>query len=353
MDKRKFLFLPRYSRLGASSRLRTFQYLPLLEEKGIAVKAMPLFNDQYLTELYSDGRISKRNVLICYLKRFGILFTLLKYDGIMIEKELFPYFPAWGEWLISKWGIKYYVDYDDAIFHNYDQHDNSFIRMFLGNKIDKVMSYSHMVFVGNAYLNNRAKLAGAPKVVFLPTVVDATKYLKGNEVKKNKAIKIGWIGSPTTLKYLVGILPALERLKENFAFELVIIGGGRSIGFSGTEKLLPWSEEEEVREINRLDIGIMPLTDTDWEKGKCAYKLIQYMACGLPIVGSPVGVNTEIIKQGVNGFLPANEREWVRCLGQLITDRELRAKMGEAGVKTVQQQYTIQVIFNTFLGALH
>lgn len=206
--------------------------------------------------------------------------------------------------------------------------------------------------VGNGYLAKRAKKSGAREIIHLPTVIDAERYTPSPKLGGDSRLKIGWIGSPSTLKHLKGILPVLEKLNKKEPFNLVIIGGGESIGFSGTEILVPWSEEEEVKEIQRLDIGIMPLTDTSWERGKCAYKLIQYMACGLPVIVSSVGVNNEVILQGVNGFLPAHENEWISYLYQLMADKELRVQMGKEGVKTVQHHYTVQGNFNTYLNAL-
>src|SRR5690606_35501225 len=213
------------------------------------------------------------------------------YDCILIEKELFPYMPPWAEWLISKSGKKYVMDNDDAVFHNYDLHRYLLVRLMLKRKIDKVMRYSHKVVVGNSYLADRAYKAGAAKVALIPTVVDGSKYHKIGNHTSDTVVKIGWIGSRTPLKYLQALLPTFEKLKKKHDFELVNIGGGKSIGFSGRETVVIWTEEGEVTEIQKLDIGIMPLTDSPWERGKCGYKLIPYMTCGLPVIGSPIGVN--------------------------------------------------------------
>src|SRR5690606_12771457 len=164
---------------------------------------------------------------------------------------------------------KYVVDNDDAVFHNYDKHRYFFVRLLLKNKIDKVMRYSHKVLVGNSYLADRAYKAGAARVVLIPTVVDGNRYYKTANLASATMVKIGWIGSPTTLKYLQALLPIFERLRKTHDFELVNIGGGKSIGFSGRETVVVWTEEGEVTEIQKLDMGIMPLTDSPWERGKC------------------------------------------------------------------------------------
>lgn len=352
MTTKNIIFLTRYTRLGASSRLRTFQYLPFLKSLGWEVTISPLFNDLYLTQLYKGNGTSYFNIFTCYLKRFFIVFTLYKYHRIVIEKEIFPFLPAWAEYILNRTGQKFVVDYDDAVFHNYDHHPSNLVRLLLNSKIEKVMEYSHKVLAGNSYLAERARKAGASSVIILPTVVDVNKYFSVNNNRKQVPIKIGWIGSPTTLKYLEALRPVLNKINNKHSIELIIIGGGKSIDFKGKETLISWSEEGEVKEIQRLDIGIMPLTDSPWEEGKCGYKLIQYMACGLPVVGSPIGVNIELITPGENGFLASTENEWVNQLETLIWDRDLRLKMGCKGLNRVKNHYSIQHIFPSFLKAL-
>src|SRR5690606_11921506 len=176
MKGKKILFLPRYSRMGASSRLRTYQYLPYLEAEGIEVRVAPFFNDRYLKALYSGKGISWTNVVRCYLRRLRLLFKASAYDGVVIEKELFPFLPSWAEWWLSRRGRGYIVDYDDAVFHNYDLHPRFWVRWLLGNKISKVMRYSRQVRAGNDYLKEKALLAGAKEVLVLPTVVDGDRY---------------------------------------------------------------------------------------------------------------------------------------------------------------------------------
>lgn len=338
--------------MGASSRLRTYQYLPYLEAEGIEVRVAPLFNDRYLKELYLGRDLSWSNVVGCYLRRLMLLFKASAYDVVVIEKELFPFLPAWAEWWLSRTGGGYFVDYDDAVFHNYDLHPRLWVRRLLGNKINKVMRYSRQVRAGNDYLKEKALLAGAKEVLVLPTVVDGDRYGPVTGRCPNALVKVGWIGSPTTVKYVKDILTVLERVNQRYPFELVIISSGEGVGFSGKETPIRWSEEHEVAAIQKLDIGIMPLTNTPWEKGKCGYKLIQYMACGLPVVGSSIGVNCQLITNERNGFLAADAGEWEQCLESLIVDEALRSRLGKEGRKMVHQQYTLQKLFSLYLDAL-
>ncbi|WP_439490126.1 glycosyltransferase family 4 protein [Algoriphagus sp.] len=349
MAKQKILFLPKYPTLGASSRLRTYQFLPLWEQEGHQVRVSSFFNEKYLKRFYSKNNHHPLNVMGCYFRRLWVLLGAWRYDLIWIEKELFPFLPSYGEWILEKSGKGYVVDYDDAVFHNYDLHSSRLVRYWMGDKIDWVMRHSRQVLVGNAYLYTRAKAAGAKNIQLLPTVIDPKKYsLKTYRI--NKLVRLGWIGSPTTDKYLRGLLPVLEKLADRI--QLVIINRGDGIGFSGTQELIAWSEETEVAAIQSLDIGIMPLENDKWEQGKCAYKLIQYLACGVPVVASPVGMNTEVVRDGENGFLASDLAEWEGQLLRLIEDPALREEMGRKGFKRVSAEYTLDKNFQKMLGIL-
>jgi len=333
--------------------LRTFQYQPLWEGAGFDASYSPFFNERYLRELYSGQAISKINVLGCYFQRFWVLLGVCRYDLIWIEKELFPYVPAWAEWALAKLGQGYAVDYDDAVFHRYDKSKQVFIKEFLRDKIDKVMKYSSLVWAGNSYLAARANAAGAKKVLILPTAIDPGRYtIKDYFNAIQKPVSIGWIGSPTTLKYLNAIKPVLEKLSRECEVVIEVVGGNRDWKFGGSLNLIPWSEEGEVEAIRNMDIGIMPLPDDPWEKGKCAYKLIQYMACGLPVVASPVGMNVNVVIEGKNGFLANTEEEWYSSLKQLVLDASLRKRMGEKGFGLVREKFTVEMNFQVILGEL-
>ena len=337
---KKILLLPKYPPMAASSRLRTYQYVPFWEKHVGKVEVSPLLNQQYLQELYAGKRIRKFNVFTCYLKRLFILFSAFRYDLIWVEKELFPFLPPFAEWLLSR-TKGYVVDYDDAIFHNYDGSDFPIVRHLLPRKIDRVMRYSKLVWAGNPYLMDRARTAGAKRVSFLPTVIDSARYrLKTHS--PNPVTCIGWIGSPTTQKYLQELLPVFEVLHRLFPIRILLVNGSESLAFSGELEVIPWTEEGEVDAILRMDIGIMPLPDSPWERGKCAYKLIQYMACGLPVVASPVGFNTTVVTHGHNGYLADTPESWQKHLTDLSLHPEKRQAMGKQGYLRVQESYTLE-----------
>jgi len=338
----KVLLLSRYGPLGASSRVRSYQYLPYLKANGIDVTVSPLLGDDYLRQFYS-GKVNQLTARSSpYFQRVIELLKSRRFDLLWIEKELFPWLPSWSEMLIARLKIPYIVDYDDAIFHNYDTHSNMFIRKLLGNKIDVVMRNAAAVIAGNEYLASRAEKAGAIRVEYLPTVIDLERYAVNDNVE-NPVFTIGWIGSPATVKYLEMIRPVLSEWDKKNNARLVIIGAD-SFELDGTRvEHRPWSQDIEVLDIQSFDVGIMPLSDNLWERGKCGYKLIQYMACGKPVIAYPVGVNSKIVEHGVNGFLAESKKEWLEALTVLRDDHGLRKKMGAAGRKIVERKYCLQV----------
>ncbi|MCL7462271.1 glycosyltransferase family 4 protein [Pseudomonas sp. NW5] len=338
------LLLSRYSRLGASSRLRTLQYLPELEASGIRVTVLNLFDDHYLQTLYAHGTRSPAQVLTSYMRRLLQLLGSYRYDLLWIECELFPGAPAWFERLLGRLGKPFVVDYDDAVFHRYDLSGNPLVRRFMAGKIDVVMQAAAHVVAGNEYLAQRARAAGAARVSIIPTVVDHHRYgpRQGDD---HAALTIGWMGSPSTQKYVVSIRDALATICQRHAARLLLVGASPQIAaeLHGIDvDVVPWREESEAQLIRQMDIGIMPLLDTPWEQGKCGYKLIQYMACAVPVVASPVGVNVDIVKGSGSGLLASSTAQWCEALHTLAASPAVRQRFGAAGWQAVQSRYSLQ-----------
>lgn len=341
----KILILTKYSRIGASSRLRTLQYIPYLESQGFSCTVQSLFDDQYLHSLYKHSRRSPWAIALLYLKRLFALTGCFRYDLIWIEYEIFPYLPAFAERLLRRMGKAYVVDYDDAIFHNYDRSTNRLIRTLMGRKIEVVMRNAACVVAGNAYLAARAREAAAPCIERVPTVVDIDRYTPRQTGDGLKPV-IGWIGSPSTECLLADIRDALISTCKAHGAQLLLVGASEKLAdaFSGVDvDILPWCEDNEAELIARMDIGIMPLFDGPFQKGKCGYKLIQYMACAVPVIASPVGMNCEVVVTGVNGFLANTELQWKLALNSLLVSPDLRRQMGQAGRLKVEQQYCLEV----------
>ncbi|MDD2759918.1 MAG: glycosyltransferase family 4 protein [Methylomonas sp.] len=337
----RVLVLSRYSRLGASSRLRFYQYLPFLESAGLQVTVKPLLADDYLTRLYAGRRKSFLDIAKAYFKRLSLLLQAKNYDLIWLEKECFPWLPAWIELGLLSRKTRLVVDYDDAIFHQYDRHSSVFVRFLLGKKIECVMHRAELVIAGNDYLAERARQANARRVAILPTVVDTSRYQVVKHADQD-SVTIGWIGSPATARYLRLLGLAFGTLLANKKIRVLAVGANPAQLVDLPITVLPWTEEQEVAQIQQFDIGIMPLLDEAFERGKCGYKLIQYMACGIPVVASPVGANKQIVRDGIDGFLADSDQDWTRALMRLSNDPALRLRMGEAGRRRAETLYSLQ-----------
>lgn len=339
----KIFVLTKFHDLGASSRLRFQQYINSSEFDVFDSVISPFITNSNLLVRYKMGSYGWLALLSMYLKRIRSLFQTSSHDFLWIEKEALPFFPVILELFMLR-RVRFVLDYDDAVFHVYDQHRSVIIRRLLGRRLDKLMGSAALVVCGNNYLAERARKAGAGWVEILPTVIDLKRYSLSVHSIGNNALnvpRIVWIGSPSTVKYLHVLTDALRELSNRVPFFLRVIGAEFEIDGIQIEHT-PWSEDTEVAAISECSVGIMPLIDSQWERGKCGYKLIQYMACGLPVVASDVGVNSEIVKEEVSGFLARSSEDWVNSLERLLTDTEMRKRMGKAGRLRVEEEYCIQ-----------
>lgn len=347
----RLLILPRYSPLGASSRLRMYQYVPSLQAAGIEVQISPLLDDDYLRGLYR-GRTPLVPVLRGYGRRWQALHDVRNFDAVWVEKEAWPWLPLWLESRLLNSPSRLVLDYDDAVFHRYDFHSNPLVRSALGPKLDGLMQRADLVTAGNEYLAERARSAGCRNVQWLPTVIDLERYPASQARDHVGPVVVGWIGSPSTAGYLRAVSDALAPLQAAGMVRCVAIGA-RPEQVHGTPfEARPWQEQTEVAQLQGFDIGIMPLPDAPWERGKCGYKLIQYMACSLPVVASPVGVNTAIVRPGENGWLADTPEQWAEAIRRLADDGGLRHRMGAAGRRQVEETYCQQVQAGRLIGML-
>jgi glycosyltransferase involved in cell wall biosynthesis len=338
----RILALTRYGPLGPSSRVRFYQYYPFLRQQGIEIQNAALLEDDYIRRLYGKKRTALSSIIGSYLKRLAWLSRSASFDLLWVEKELLPWIPGWAEGILHGFGIPYVVDYDDAVFHRYDMHSNMLVRRFLGNKISAVMRHATTVIVGNDYLADHARRAGARNIQYLPSVVDLQRYQPKHT--ENKEFRIGWVGSPITAPFVGLIRAALEQISLTSDVSVVLIGSGDYDPLPGIRKeIIPWSEGSEVANIQSFDVGIMPLPDAPFVRGKCGYKLIQDMACGLAVIASPVGVNSQIVEHGKTGFLASSSSEWAQALETLHKNAPMKNGFGKAGREKVETNYSLQI----------
>src|SRR3989338_8543617 len=341
----RVLFWVPYPTEGASNRYRVEQYLPYLKKNGIKYSLHPFWSSSAYKILYKSGYFLNKVYFFILGTIFRIfdLLTIFQYDIIFIHREAYPIGGAFFETILSILRKPIIFDFDDAIFLPVSSRPNNFIERFKKpEKIKCIIGKSRHVITGNRYLSDFA-LQYNRSVSIIPTPIDMDKNFP---VAKNygDGIVIGWIGSITTLDFLNTVKDAFISLSNCFPhIKFKIVGGNFSIDGLSTIISKPWSMEEEIEDLKTFDIGIMPMPDNEWTRGKCGFKAILYMNMGIPCVCSPVGVNREIITDGVNGFLAGTDEEWIEKLSLLIENAELRKKLGMAGRKTVEEKYSVNI----------
>lgn len=272
--------------------------------------------------------------------RLALRRRLHHYDAVILQKKLLTSIDLL---LWSRLGRPLIFDFDDAIPFRQKARRGNHRSTVRTRRFARTLRRADGVFAGNRYLAFLCTEVQKP-VLVSPSPVPYPVASRG-ERPDNPVACIGWIGGEGNLASLTAIAPILQRLAERRRFRFTVVSDGR-FHLDGVEVVnIPWSQEHQEEEIARFDIGIMPLKEaTPWSRGKCAYKLLQYMAAGIAPVASPVGMNTEVVEDGVNGLLAADPRGWERCLTRLLDDAPLRLRLGAAGQRTVAEGYTYPVI---------
>jgi ubiquinone/menaquinone biosynthesis C-methylase UbiE/glycosyltransferase involved in cell wall biosynthesis len=334
------LLLSRYERKGPSSRVRHYNFLPALERAGFHVTTAPFLDNEYLDRFFGGEGQSPQLLIKAYWRRLRQILTARKYDLIWIEKEALPWLPAAFE--RAFFGERpLVIDFDDAWHLRYAGHWNALTRAVLGRKLESTVAQATVVTAGSSALANWARSSHASRVVEMMPTVDIERYpiLPLPE----GPFTIGWIGTPTNIDYLASIAEPLRHLHATYGARLRLIGGKSSFSLPGVAiDHIPWREDTEAQELARCHVGIMPLIDGPWERGKCGYKLIQYMAAARPAVASPVGASTSMIIPGKTGFLASNAEEWISALSALAVDRERARTLGLAARRHAEAAYSLQ-----------
>lgn len=335
--------LPRNVSPGQRFRFEIWE--PTLTGNKFQVDTFSFFDDRTYRVLYEKGFVLKKilGVISGFLRRFFLLFKLWKYDFIMLQREFAPVGPPFFEWITAKiLRRKIIYDFDDAIWIPNTSAENKLaglIKCFW--KVKYICKWSYKVVGGNDYLCAFARQFN-DQVIRIPTCVDTKNAHYKLKQSDADSLTIGWTGSHSTLKYLDQVIPVIDELQSEFDFKFLVIADKRPILSLANWKYIPWNILTETEDLLSFDIGIMPLIADEWSEGKCGFKLIQYFACGIPGVASAVGVNKIIVEHGINGFLCCSKDEWRSALKSLLSDQSLRDRMGKAGRKKIEEQYSIQ-----------
>jgi len=337
----RVLFLTKYGRRAASTRFRVLQYLPYFEQCGLDVEVRPLLGDTYLTQKLDEGRSGALEAVKGMIDRLLTLREVRQFALVVVHMEALPYLPAFFERALTRLGVPYVYDFDDASFHQYDQDLRWIVRRVLSGKIPRVIEGAALVTAGNEYLASYARQFNS-NVSIVPTVVDVEKFAPAQAPTPRDRVVIGWIGSPSTAAYVVERERVWQAVTGNRRSSLRLVGAG-PVSFGTVEvDARPWREDTETAEVRDFDIGIMPLKDDAWSRGKCGFKLIEYLSCGVPVVASPVGVNARIVQDGETGFLCSTDEQWIARLTQLVDDASLRRAMGARGRDAIRQHWSLQ-----------
>lgn len=307
----KILFLTQTTELGPASRLRVYQFLPALAKAGVQYEVSPaVLADEY-DDYFGGSKLAKLQFLPrLHARRRLDVARFNEFDAVFIQKELFPL--SWPAWKLSG---RIVYDLDDAVF---------------GPAMERIARASTLVLAGNEFLAEHArKLTG--RVTVMPTVVDTERFRPASR-RHMAAPVLGWIGSRTTMKYLESLRPVLGE------FHVKVISSRRPGWQCDFE---PWSWEREVEQVQSFDIGVAPLADTEWARGKCGLKVLQYMACGIPVIASPVGVQREMIERSGGGVLANSLDEWREKIRWLMQHSDERRAMGAWGRRFVEENYSM------------
>jgi len=355
----KILFIgPHRPNRNASQRFRMEQFFPYLKQAGFHWDYSWFIDEEDDRIFYSAG--NGWGKLKIYLKAIRVrlkdVWRANRYDIIFIQREAFMTGSVFFERKLSRSKAKVIFYFDDAIWlEDVSAANKRLSWLKRPEKTADIIKASDTVIAGNSFL---AAYAGRfnTNVHIIPTVIDTSVYLPSSKNQSvDSQVCIGWIGSSTTVKYFEIILPVLKKLEEKFGerirFRLI---GDKNFQVNELPiEYITWHFENEVHDLQKIDIGVMPLSNDDWSRGKCGFKALQYMALEIPPVISPVGMNTEIIQHGENGFLAGTEEEWFRYLSQLIESPELRKKIGVHARQTVIEKYSVQAQLPALISILN
>ena len=340
MPQKKILFFTFGSRKDASTRYRVYQYLPYLEGAGyqVQIEEPAAKRARGLSRLRST--LAEERRFLSLAREADLIFIQRRLFSIRFLKKL------------EKLHKRILFDFDDAIFTSPSGNWSFLTQRRVQRRLQKTFGISAWILAGNKYLKSMAEKFGARAVRVLPTVIDLSKY-RLKQHGSNGSVVLGWIGSSSNYPYLQALETILRDLSREFPEVKVLVVSDKTIPLKGSRvENRPWSEDREGVDLLEMDIGLMPLVDDVWSRGKCALKALQYMACGIPAVCSNLGTNRELILPGEDGYLVGSDREWLEALRELIQSPEKRERMGLAARKKVEQHFMLQKTSGVLLRTL-
>lgn len=349
----RILFLAPYPAYESpSQRYRLEHYLGYLEGAGFSYAYKPFMSEAGWKIFFSKGNTLKKAwaVLTGFLRRWILMFTIGKYDFVYIHREAAPMGPPVFEWIIAKlYRKKIIYDYDDAIWVPAASENNKigrYLKWF--SKVKAICKMAYKVSAGNDFLADFAR-PYCKKTEVVPTVVDTERIHNRLQDQDTPQPAVGWTGTFSTLRYLAMIVPAVQRLQEKYDFTFIVIANKNPELPLKKYRYIEWHKEREAEDLLQMHVGLMPLQNGEIEKGKCGFKAIQYMALGIPAVVSPVGVNSQIVQHGINGFTAANDQEWEECLEKLLADPSLRKEFGKRSRQRIEEHYSVTATKDQFI----
>ena len=320
-----------------------------MREQGYECRIYAFLDDRFFASKILRGHFSILDVVFAFFKALKQLFLFRNTDLIIVHGEFFPFFPPIFETLLVKIGRNLLFEFDDAVFVPYEDHRSRIVRLLLKNKIRSIIRNACGVIAGNEYLASYARENNS-NVRIIPTVVDLDRYTRIKEFSRKDTFTIGWIGSPSTSPYLELVEPVLKEFFRTRKGTFFVIGAARQYAPAGIPCVIrAWSEAEEIDQLLEFDVGIMPVPQTRWTQGKCGFKIVQYMACGIPAVASPVGKNSDLVVNGTNGFLANSPEAWLTALIALHDSPDLCRRMGLQGRLLVEKHYSLQCMKESYI----
>lgn len=356
----RVLFLINHPVEDGSTRYRVYQFLPYLERAGFECMVRPFTTPALFKTIRATGHRFRKTVLttLCSVRRFADIASVSSYDLVVIHREAFPFLMPFVEEKVLDRNPNVIFSFDDAIYSGHQDVSGLnhpwLYRFKYGRGVDRVLERCKAVIAGNSTLASYARRFN-DNVHIIPTVIDLEQYTYSGSRNLPRRMRIGWFGSNTTSPYLQLALPALQRLAQNYPDQVEFrFFGDPSLSLDlPNASYFPFSLAKELDDLRSIDIGIMPIPDNEWTRGKCSFKAIQYMALGAPTVASPVGMAADVVQEGKNGFLASTPDEWYSSLESLIADQNMWHRMSAYARKSVEQNFTVQMWGDRFCRVLN